>query len=64
MYSGISKIWNKVPDIQIFLDEINEPVTDRFAKSYRTHSEYPLLVQNTSRFSFILEHLRSTVPIS
>jgi len=54
MYSGISKTWNKVPEIQIFLYEINKPVTDRCAKSYRTHFEYLLLFRNTSPFSLSL----------
>jgi len=60
MYSGMSKTWNKVPEIQIFLYDINEPVRDRYAKSYRTHFEYPLLFRNTSPFSFTFEHLWST----
>ena len=48
---GISKTWVKAPEIKILFYDINEPVTDKCAKSYRTLSEYPPLFRNTS-FSF------------
>jgi hypothetical protein len=64
MYSGISKTWNTLSDIHVFLSEINKPVADGYARFYRTHFEYTLLFWNTSFSFFVLPLNISVVPIS